>query len=82
MAFLNPTGYSPVRFFRIFKAVPVGTSLACLGTYSLFPVDGLDHLSCRLPCLAKMHPASIRRFNNSDFFIMIKSSFVIKTPQR
>lgn len=30
--------YSPANFFRIFDAVPVATSSACLGTKSNVPV--------------------------------------------
>ena len=63
-------GYSPAKFFRIFSAVPVGISPACLGTLSDFPVAGLVHLSCRFPCWAKKHPAFLKAFSNSDIFMI------------
>ena len=67
-------GYSPASFFKIFSASPVGTSPACLGTQSNFPVFGFIHLSCPDPCRDRTHPASLSLLINSDVFIIYKSS--------
>lgn len=74
--------YSPTNFLRIFSESPFGTSAACLGTHSDLPVTGLSHLSCRPPCRSKTHPASLKTFNNSDVFIIYKSSLSFLTLQR
>ena len=65
--------YSPANFFKIFSASPVGTSPACRGTQSNFPVLGFIHLSCPDPCRDRMHPASLSLLINSDVFIKYRA---------
>ena len=68
-------GYSPSKSFTELK-IPEEISLEpCRGTGNFSPL-GRIQISCLAPCLSKVHPAFLRRFTNSFFFISM-ISFVI-----